>query len=158
VWESRCSNVADEIEAQIQGIRSAAARRKAREVRKQEVVDHAVLNADGSGDVNAGSGGGGAGAGAGGNMGAGRATRSGVIRGGLSEENRKGKGIGNKRDLDEQQEDEDVPGWGQRGGGDEDGGVGAGLAKMEVDEGDGMAGKSVDGGRTAKRAAGKKGI
>lgn len=150
VWENRCSSVVSDIEAQIVAITSSAAKRKARERRRQEVVDNAVLNTDASGETNAG-GGGLAGGGA-------RTTRSGAVRGGsLGEENRKGKGIGNKRDLDEQQEDEETTQWAPHGG-EEDGGVGVGLAKMEVDEGPGLAGKSGDGARTVKRAVGKKGL
>lgn len=88
-----------------------------------------------------------------------RTTRSAGLWGpALGEENRKGKGIGIKRDLDEQQEDEEaVAQWGHTGG-EEDGGVGGELAKMEVDEGVGSPSKGGDGGRTAKRAAGKKGL
>ncbi len=120
-------------------------------MRRQEVVDNAVLNNDASGDGNAGGGGG---------VGGGRTTRSGVTRGGSGDENRKGKGTGSKRDLDEQQEDEEVSQWGRHGG-EEDGGVGVGLAKMEVDERatiSSLLGKSGDGGRTAKRVLGKKGL
>lgn len=150
IWEGRCSSVVGEIEAQIVGIKNNAAKRKAREMRRQDVVDNAVLSTEGSGE-NIASGGG-----------AGSAwrtvTRSGGTRTGPGEDNRKGKGIGIKRDLDEQQEDEETPPWGQHGGGEEDGGVGVGLARMEVDEEPGSAGKAAEGGRTAKRAVGKKGI
>lgn len=149
VWESRCSSVVGEIEAQITGIRSNAAKRKAREMRRQEVVDNAVLNNENPGDSSAGA--------AGGVPGAGRTTRSGGMRGGSGDENKKGKGTGSKRDLDEQQEDGEMSQWGQHGG-EEDGGVGVGLAKMEVDEGAGLLGKGSDGGRTAKRILGKKGL
>lgn len=150
VWENRCSSVVGEIEAQIAGIRSNAAKRMARDTWRQEIVDHAVLYTEISGE-NTGTGGGGAGVG--------RTTRSGVgTRGGLGDDSRKGKGIGNKRDLDEQQEDEEVAHWGHQTGGEEDGGVGVGLARMEVDEGAGLAGRGGDGGRTAKRAVGKKGL
>jgi COP9 signalosome complex subunit 7 len=150
VWGSRCSGVVGEIEAQIAGIRSNAAKRKAREMKRQEVVDHAVLSNDGAGDSNAGGGGGGGAV-------VGRTTRSGGMRGNSGDENRKGKGTGSKRDLDEQQEDEEVVRWEQHRG-EEDGGVGVGLAKMEVDEGAGFLGKGGDGGRTAKRVLGKKGL
>ncbi len=47
--------------------------------------------------------------------------------------------------------------WGRQAS-EEDGGVGVGLAKMEVDEGAGSIGKSGDGLRTAKRLLGKKGL
>jgi COP9 signalosome complex subunit 7 len=153
VWESRCSSVVGEIEVQIAGIRSNAAKRKALEMKRQEVVDHAVLSNDGAGDGNSGGGGGGGGGGAV----VGRTTRSGGMRGNSGDENRKGKGTGSKRDLDEQREDEEVVQWEQHRG-EEDGGVGVGLAKMEVDEGAGFLGKSGDGGRTAKRVLGKKGL
>ncbi|KAF7510090.1 hypothetical protein GJ744_007194 [Endocarpon pusillum] len=160
VWESRCSSVVGDIEAQIAGIRNNAAKRKAREMKRQEVVDTAVLSNDGTGDVgNAAGGGAGVGTGvvSGATGGAGRMTRSSVMRGGSGDENRKSKGTGNKRDLDEQQEDEEVSQW-VRQASDEDGGVGVGLAKMEVDEGAGSMGKSGDGSRTAKRVLGKKGL
>lgn len=158
VWESRCSSVVGDIEAQIAGIKNNAAKRKAREMRRQEVVDTAVLSNDSIGDVgNTPGGGAGAGAGGGAGGGAGRMTRSSVMRGGSGDENRKSKGTGNKRDLDEQQEDEEVGQWVQQAS-EEDGGVGVGLAKMEVDEGAGSTGKSGDGSRTAKRVLGKKGL
>ncbi|ERF75346.1 hypothetical protein EPUS_00139 [Endocarpon pusillum Z07020] len=160
VWESRCSSVVGDIEAQIAGIRNNAAKRKAREMRRQEVVDTAVLSNDGTGDVGNAAGGGagaGTGVGSGATGGAGRMTRSSIMRGGSGDENRKSKGTGNKRDLDEQQEDEEVSQWGQQTS-EEDGGVGVGLAKMEVDEGAGSMGKSGDGSRTAKRVLGKKGL
>lgn len=79
------------------------------------------------------------------------------MRRGSGDENKKGKGTGSKRDLDEQQEDEEVIQWRQQGS-EEDGGVGVGLAKMEVDEGAGLPAKGGDGGRTAKRVLGKKGL
>ena len=149
IWESRCSSVIGEIEAQIAGIRTNAAKRKARDMRRQEVVGNAVLYTETSAE-NTGSGEGG--------TGGGRTTRSGGgnMRGG--DDARKGKGIGNKRDLDEQQEDEETAQWGHHTGGEEDGGVGVGLARMEVDEGAGLAGRSGDSGRTAKRPVGKKGL
>jgi COP9 signalosome complex subunit 7 len=150
VWESRCSSVVGEIEAQIAGVRTNAAKRKARDMKRQEVVENAVLSAEVSGE-NTGNGGGGG-------SGVRTTTRSAGVRAGPVDENRKGKGIGVKRDLDEQQEDEETARWGQQGGGEEDGGVGVGLARMEVDEGPGSAGKTGDGGRTAKRAVGKKGL
>lgn len=146
VWEGRCSSVVSDIEAQIAGIRNSAAKRKATEVRRQQVVDDAVLNNDIIGDtlISAGL------------SGLGRTTRSGGARGGLGDDNRKGKGTGSKRDLDEQQEDE-ASQW-KPPGNDEDGGVGVGMARMEVDEGAGVGGKGGDGGRTAKRFLGKKGL
>lgn len=157
VWEGRCSSVVEDIEAQIEGIRRGAAQRKGRELRRQEVVDLAVLSNEGGGDGNAG-GGGAAGIAVAATAGLGtRTTRSGGLRTSSGDENRKGKGTGSKRDLDEQQEDEEVSQWGQHGG-EEDGGVGVGLAKMEVDEGAALFGKGGDGGRTAKRVLGKKGL
>jgi COP9 signalosome complex subunit 7 len=162
VWESRCSSVVGDIEAQIAGIRSNAARRKAKEARRQQVVDTAVLSNDGPGE-GGNSTGGVAGPGAGGiggndgGSGGGRLLRSGGLRGGSGDESKKGKGTGSKRDLDEQQEDEEVGQWGAQGG-EEDGGVGLGLARMEVDEGAGSSGKTGDGTRTAKRVFGKKGL
>lgn len=143
-----------DIEAQIAGIRSRAAKRKTREARRQDVVDTAVLSNEGPGDAGNAAG---AVAVAGTGTGGGRTLRSGGMRGGSGDENRKGKGTGSKRDLDEQQEDEEVSQWGQYGG-EEDGGVGLGLAKMEVDEGAGLVGKTGDGARTAKRVLGKKGL
>jgi COP9 signalosome complex subunit 7 len=163
VWESRCSSVVGDIEAQIAGIRSSAAKRKAKEARRQEVVDIAVLSNDGPGEGGnpaggvAGSGGTGGILGGNGGFGGGRMLRSGNVRGSSGDESKKGKGTGSKRDLDEQQEDEEVGQWGGHGG-EEDGGVGVGLAKMEVDEGAGSSGKSGDGTRTAKRVLGKKGL
>ncbi len=164
VWESRCSSVVGDIEAQIAGIWNNATKRKVREMRRQEVVDTAVLSNDGAGDAGSTSGGGAGGAsgaiiggGGGGGSSGGRITRSSGMRGGLGDENRKSKGTGSKRDLDEQQEDEEVSQWGRQAS-EEDGGVGVGLARMEVDEGAGSIGKSGDGLRTAKRLLGKKGL
>jgi COP9 signalosome complex subunit 7 len=150
VWESRCSSVVGDIETQIAKIKASAAKRKAREASRQEVVDNAVLSNEGAGDSAAGSGG----VGPGGIV---RQTRAAGARAGSMDEGRKGKGTGIKRDLDEQQEDEEVGQWGRLGS-EEDGGVGVGLAKMEVDEGAGLVGKNGDGARTAKRVLGKKGL
>jgi COP9 signalosome complex subunit 7 len=166
IWESRCSSVVGDIEAQIAGIRSSAAKRKAKEARRQEVVDTAVLSNDSPGEGGNPSGGvagpiTSAIGGNGGGFGGGRMLRSagGVRSGSGDESSKKGKGTGSKRDLDEQQEDEEVGQWGTHGGGgEEDGGVGVGLAKMEVDEGAGSSGKTGDGTRTAKRVLGKKGL
>ena len=114
----------------------------------QEVVDNAVLSNEGLGD----------GIVSGGNIAGGtRTTRAGGMRGGSGDDNRKGRGTGSKRDLDEQQEDEEGNQWGRHGG-EEDGGVGVGMAKMEVDEKAGLLGKGGDGARTAKRVLGKKGL
>jgi COP9 signalosome complex subunit 7 len=146
VWESRCRSVVGEIEGQIAGIWSHAVARKEQETRRQDIIDSAVLSADVSSEANLIA----AGAGV-----IGRSTRSAWTKGVTSDEYKKGKGIGNKRDLDEQLEDEDSTQWGQHGG-EEDGGVGVGLAKMEVDESVGVPGKATYAGRTAKRAAAKK--
>lgn len=147
VWESRCSSVVDDIEVQIAGIKKNAAKRKAREMARQQIVDDAVLSNELPGDGNT----------MGGVAGAVKTTRSAGVRSGSGDENRKGKGTGSKRDLDEQQEDEEVSKWRPHGS-EEDGGVGIGLAKMEVEEGVGLGGKGGDGGRTAKRVLGKKGL
>jgi COP9 signalosome complex subunit 7 len=150
VWENRCKGVVDNIEGQIVQIRHQATKRKESETRRREIIAHAVLNTDTAGDGNVNTGG---------ISVVGRPTRSPWTKAaGTNDDYRgKGKGIGNKRDLDEQQEDEESTQWAQHGG-EEDDGVGVGLAKMEVDESAGVAGRGTDAGRTAKRAAGKKGI
>lgn len=146
VWENRCRSVVGEIEGQIAGIRSHAVARKEEETRRQDIIDSAVLSTDASSEANTSAGVAGV---------FGRSTRSAWIKGVTSDEYKKGKGIGNKRDLDEQLEDEEFTPWGHHGG-EEDGGVGVGLAKMEVDESAGVTGKGTYAGRTAKRTAGKK--
>lgn len=135
-WESRCTSVISEIEQQITTIKTEAATRKAKENSRQEIIDQAVLNVDGVPN-RPGQGGKGHG-----------------LRGG-NDADRKVKGVasGSKRDLQEQQGSD---GYGDDDG--EDGGVGVGVAKMEVDEGGGTAmGKSEGSARASKRFFGKKG-
>ncbi|KIX07825.1 uncharacterized protein Z518_02479 [Rhinocladiella mackenziei CBS 650.93] len=43
-WESRCSSMVNDLEAQISAVRAAAAQRTATQRKRQEVVDAAVLN------------------------------------------------------------------------------------------------------------------
>ncbi|KAL9116125.1 MAG: hypothetical protein Q9227_000494 [Pyrenula ochraceoflavens] len=142
-WGKRCTGVVTEIEGQIKSIKEEAAVRKRKEVGRQEIVDEAVWKEGGEGGVGGGS------------------ILSGITSGGNNKsgggrkdsfksptEDRKGKGSlsGNKRDIQEQQSDELEEG-------DEDGGVGVGVSRMEVDEGTKESG---GGGRLSKRVFGKK--
>lgn len=135
-WESRCASIVSELEQQIAAIKTDATTRRAKDMARQEIVDHAVLNVEGGGIGPAK-----------GQQGGGKARDT---------ETRKGKGVtsGNKRDLQEQQGSD---GYGEDDG--EDGGVGVGVAKMEVDEGGGAAtmGKNEGPLRAPKRVFGKKG-
>ena len=114
VWEQRCQSTISDLESQINGIRTDAARRLANQKKRQEVVDNAVLQSDDKGKKG---------------LGDGPVTRS------------KGM-VGNKRDLDEQQEDDEY----EVSSGD---GVTPGMATMEVDE-------PPTGQRSSKRISGKK--
>jgi hypothetical protein len=115
VWEQRCQSTISDLESQINGIRTDAAKRLTTQMKRQEVVDSAVLQSDDKGKKPSGDG---------------PVTRN--------------KGVvGNKRDLDEQQEDEEN----EVSSGD--GGVGPGMATMEVDE-------PLTGQRSSKRISGKK--
>lgn len=117
VWESRCQTTISDLEAQINGIRADAAKRATARKKKEDIVDHAVL----SGDENKGK------------------KDAGVAGGGG-----KGKGnVGIKRDLDEQQEDDEY----EVSSGD--GALPMGVARMEVDE-------TMGGPRSSKRISGKK--
>lgn len=135
-WESRCSSVISELEQQITAIKTEAAAQRIKDSARQEIVDQAVLNVDG-GAIRPGHG-----------------SKGHTLRSG-GDIDRRGKGVasGSKRDLQEQQGSD---GYGEEDG--EDGGVGIGVAKMEVDEGSGAAmGKSEGPTRASKRFFGKKG-
>ena len=139
VWESRCSSVISELEGQIQDIRDAALKRQLAQKKREAIVDAAVLSSENDGGGLKGSGGVIINTGS-------RTTRSGGFdKSSPPEETRgsfrgvRGSGnVGSKRDLDEQQED------------DEEADVEVGVAKMEVDEG-------ATGSRRLKRVFGKKG-
>jgi COP9 signalosome complex subunit 7 len=114
VWEQRCQSTISDLESQINGIRADAAKRLTNQKKRQEVVDNAVLQSDDKGKKV---------------LGDGPVTRN------------KGM-VGNKRDLDEQQEDDEY----EVSSGD---GVTPGMATMEVDE-------PPTGQRSSKRISGKK--
>ncbi len=85
VWESRCSGVIANLEATIKSIRNEAADRKHLAKKRQDVVDQAVLTKAEQED--------------------GKITASGMsLRG-------RGKGTGNKRDLEEHIGEEDNDGF-----------------------------------------------
>lgn len=156
VWENRCSTTINDLEAQIDGIRQSALDRRQRQLSQQKAVGRAILSSNLTGQGNAGA------------SDAGKEKERLVpykelgLRGEMGEEPRKSRGIGNKRDLDEQQQDEVGEGGittrsaGNSGGEGEDEGVGSGLARMEVDEGVDQSRHSAEAGRTSKRAVGKK--
>lgn len=122
VWEQRCSSTISDLETQITGIRSDAAKRATAQKKREEVVDHAVLHGDDKDKKDT------------------SIKDMGTIGSG------KGKGnVGIKRDLDEQQEDDEY----EVSSGD--GGVGTGVARMEVDE-------TMGGPRSSKRISGKKNV
>jgi COP9 signalosome complex subunit 7 len=115
VWEQRCRSTISDLESQMHSIRTDAIKRHATQTKRQEVVDNAVLQSDEKGKKP---------------LVDGPATRN--------------KGVvGNKRDLDEQQEDDEN----ELSSGD--GGVGSGMASMDVDE-------PPSGQRSSKRISGKK--
>jgi hypothetical protein len=115
VWEQRCQSTISDLESQINGIRTDAIKRLTTQKRRQEVVDNAVLQSDEKG-------------------------KKPLVDGPVT----RNRGVvGNKRDLDEQQEDDEN----EVSSGD--GGVGSGMATMEVDE-------PPSGQRSSKRISGKK--
>jgi COP9 signalosome complex subunit 7 len=133
-WSARCTSTIASLEAQIAGIRTAATKRAHTMSTRQAVVTAAVeAQMRSSSNMSAKA--------AGGTVDnfvptsqSSRTVGSGRVL----------RGRGNKRDLSEQLEDDEFYDEGSSGG---DGGVGNGVARMEVDEG----------GRGLKRISGERG-
>ena len=129
-WGSRCTGVISEIESQIKTIKDEAKARRLKEIQRQDIIDQAVLKED-SDTRSAGP------------------LRKDSMKSPTEDRKVKGSISGSKRDIQEQQASDEPD------DGDEDGGVGVGVSRMEVDEGSGAA-KANIGGRSSKRFFGKK--